>query len=279
MARRKQRIDQADIEQRIREGLGQGRGANYKPWLRVHDVPSQGVSSRIRGWKTGRVHDFLSLHELHYFYILEWSLFVTDIREQYPLLPVSETLEIAQQCGIRHPARPRTSDPIVMTTDFMITVRQSLGVVEQARTVKPLEMLSSERSLEKLEIERHYWQRREISWGIVTERDIPKELAENIAWLHPFLHHDALSLSEREIRRITIVLTQGVIEKKASLAALTASCDDRLGLLYPVCFSCAATSQEPKLDIGSIVRVVPITSKPLNNCCYFVFRERLISCF
>jgi hypothetical protein len=130
-------MTQALIEQRIREGRGQGRGADYKPWLMIRDVPSLGLSERIRGWKSARVHHLLSQLEVNYFYTLEWSTVVTDIREQYPLLPLSETKLIAKHCGISHPTSPKTSQPIVMTTDFLITVRQGMGVAEVARTVKP----------------------------------------------------------------------------------------------------------------------------------------------
>ena len=37
-----------------------GQGANYNPWLHIQDVPSQGLASRIKGWKTRRVHHLLS---------------------------------------------------------------------------------------------------------------------------------------------------------------------------------------------------------------------------
>jgi ABC-type multidrug transport system fused ATPase/permease subunit len=70
-------------------------------------VASQGLASRIKGWKTGRVHHLLSELETSYFYLLEWSLSVLDIREQFPLLPLEETLAIADQCGIAHPNDPR----------------------------------------------------------------------------------------------------------------------------------------------------------------------------
>lgn len=111
-----------NIEQRIKAGRGQGRGREYKPWLDVHDVPSLGKSTRVRGWTTGRVHHLLSLGEERYFYLLDWSEIVVDIREQYPLLPLDETLAIARRLGFVHPRHPRTKEPIVMTTDFLLTV-------------------------------------------------------------------------------------------------------------------------------------------------------------
>jgi hypothetical protein len=231
MAKRKRQTNQEVIEKRLKEGRGQGRGADYKPWLLIQDVPSQGLATRIKGWKTKRVHHFLSNLELSYFYVLEWSPVVFDIREQYPLLPLEETFAIAEQCGIRHPTDPKTKEPIVMTTDFFITLPRSIEVIEQARTLKTAKDLQSERTLEKLEIERRYWQNRDIDWGIVTEQEIPQALAKNVDWLHAFFRIEDLSpLSETEIRRIATALTLRMAQGNAVLTDLAAECDDKLGL-------------------------------------------------
>ncbi|WP_077849884.1 TnsA endonuclease N-terminal domain-containing protein [Clostridium puniceum] len=37
---------------------------------------------------------------------------VVDIREQYPLLPIEDTLAIALELGIKHPEDPQTHQPI-----------------------------------------------------------------------------------------------------------------------------------------------------------------------
>ena len=231
MAKRRRATNQITIDKRIHEGRGQGRGSDYKPWLLVQDVPSQGLATRIKGWKTKRVHHLLSNLELSYFYVLEWSLIVFDIREQYPLLPLEETLAIAEQCGIRHPTDPKTQEPVVMTTDFFITVPQSIEVIEQARTLKTAKDLQSERTLEKLEIERRYWHNRNIDWGIVTEQEIPQALTKNVDWLHAFFRIEDLSpLSESEISRIATALTLRMAQGNVVLTDLTAECDDQLGL-------------------------------------------------
>lgn len=80
-------IDQDAVARFESLGRGKGTGASYLPWLRVQDVPSQGLSTRIEGWKTGRIHHFLSELELMYYLAVVWSILVMDIREQYPLLP------------------------------------------------------------------------------------------------------------------------------------------------------------------------------------------------
>ena len=63
MARGRWEWTGAKFERYIKEGRGQGNGENYKPWITVSDFPSMGRSARSPGWKTNRVHHFLSDHE------------------------------------------------------------------------------------------------------------------------------------------------------------------------------------------------------------------------
>lgn len=77
-------------EKWIKEGRGSGRGINYKPWLLIQDVSSDGRSTRGLGSKIGREYHFLSDLERDYFYLTEYSDKKIDIREQFPLLPFEE---------------------------------------------------------------------------------------------------------------------------------------------------------------------------------------------
>ena len=183
MAKRKRTID---IEKLIKEGRGQGVGIEYKPWIRIQDVPSKGRSTRLKGIKTGRQHEFLSDMETNYFYILEYSNEVMDIREQFPLLPIEETLTIADELGIEHPQNPKTGEVIVMTTDFLVTLNNDDKCSDVARTIKSKDDLLNKRIIEKFEIERVYWERRKINWRIVTEEEIDKTIAHNISYVQGY---------------------------------------------------------------------------------------------
>jgi len=223
------------IQKLVREGRGQKELDEYLPWLTVRDVPSRGLSTRCKGWKTRRVHHVLSKLERKYFYILEWSKIVTDIREQFPLHPLVDTLAVAKQLAFEHPAIPnkdssKTLDPIVMTTDFLITVLIDGKRVERARTVKYAADLQSPRVLQKLEIERRYWEARQISWGIVTEHDIPTVFSDNIELLYPHRYMDEDSrYSRREIYSVATILTKSVQESTSSLRHIALDCDSTLG--------------------------------------------------
>ncbi|MBM7599480.1 hypothetical protein JOC34_001848 [Virgibacillus halotolerans] len=58
----------------------------YIPWLTIQNVSSKGRSTRLKGIKMTRQHEFLSGMERNYFYVLEYSNRVIDIREHFPLL-------------------------------------------------------------------------------------------------------------------------------------------------------------------------------------------------
>jgi hypothetical protein len=135
---------QQDIERYVAQGFGQGVGVDYKPWLRVQDVPSRGRSRKVHGLKTGRVHHVLSDLEPRYLVTLEFSERVVDIREQFPLLPVAPIQDVARQRSIRYPLYAGTTVPFVMTTDFVVTVKEGDGSVREfARTVKYADELTT----------------------------------------------------------------------------------------------------------------------------------------
>lgn len=69
-----------------------------------------------------------------------------------------------------------------MTRDFLVTKSNNNELVEVARTIKAKDKLFNKRILEKFEIERVYWERRNIDWGIVSEDEIDKIIANNISF-------------------------------------------------------------------------------------------------
>lgn len=213
------------IEKWIKEGRGSGIGVDYKPWLKIQDVSSNGRSTRLKGIKTNRQHEFLSDLERNYFYLTEFSNYIVDIREQFPLLPLEETIVIAGELGIDHPNDPQTGELIVLTTDFLLTVNKGKDVFEVARTIKMKDELLKERVLEKFEIEREYWKRRDIDWGIVTEEEIPKTMARNISYIHDYYNirdYDAFQeMNAQHIEDLSLSLMQRLLDNTSNIRKIT----------------------------------------------------------
>jgi hypothetical protein len=269
MAKRNRSVTPKSKERRRKQGRGLGNGKNYKPELLIQDVASIGLATRDRGWKTGRVHHFMSQLEWFFFYSLEWSRNVLDIREQFPLSP-EETLAIAKRLGIRHPADPRTKEPIVMTTDFVVTVGNPTHNTIVARTIKYESKLSSRRVMEKFEIERVYWTSRHVDWGIVTERDISREFADNVQWIH--FHRNLASLAPatgETVRKVEAYLAPKLFSNSTPLRILTDECDQILMLEQGTSLAVVRhLLANRRLEIDMKTRIQPekillLTNKPI----------------
>ena len=223
MAKRKRLLTEAAALKLWNGGRGQGDGATYQPWLTIHDVASRGLVSRIQGWRHQREHHLLSNGELSYFYQLEWSESVIDIREQFPLWPMDETRHIAATLGIKHPKPPFGKDFVTtMTSDFRITTADGRDVV---RTVKKSGELRKRRTIEKLEVERYYWENQGIDWGIVIAEEIPKTFVRNIHWVHPHLRFDPSPSWSEPYELIVAHFTTLVRERDAPLVRLAKEVD------------------------------------------------------
>lgn len=231
MAKRKRANTEKQTDKKKKEKRGEGQFNQYKPWLTIQDVASDGLSTRLVGKKTGRMHHLLSTLELNYFHILEWSDEIIDIREQYPL-DLSETIAIAQEINVCHPPRSDPKNPVVITTDFLLTLRQPIGTKEIARTIKYSKDLADRRILEKFEIERLYWQERKIDWGIVTELDINKILVKNLKWLYRYREIKSLPdlIDSKQISKLSEYMFQFVSEKQLALKSIAQNCDEKFSL-------------------------------------------------
>ena len=181
MASRKLGNSEAKNNKWIKEGRGSGQNADYKPWITVRDLPSDGRVHRVFGHKSQRTHHLLSDLELAVFLLLEWHQDVIQIREQFPL-EIETTSQIAREAGIVHPSQSGVKQ--YMSSDFLVNShdKQQPKFVLQA---KYAEALDDARTIEKLELERLYWKLKEVPWYLMTEQDIPQTVIKNIKWLYP----------------------------------------------------------------------------------------------
>lgn len=183
MGKRRYAMDEAKIARFLREGRGSGSGADYLPWLTIQDVPSSGRRSRVFTPLTGREHHLLSDIETSVFFVLHWNDAVLDLREQFPL-DRAETRLIAAELGVPHPRDPHTGVDTVMTLDLLVDVSAAAGSSCIPISCKSYEDLEDRRTLEKLEIERLYSQRRWGGWHLMTNRDYSKQYVQNLRWVH-----------------------------------------------------------------------------------------------
>ena len=162
-------------------------------------MSSLGRSHRWPGTKTQRLHHLLSDLELAIFLTLDRSFHVWDIREQYPMR-VEDTLRISEKYGLPH-ARYQ-GIPQILTSDFMVDFAdpQRPTIAIQAKYSADLQKPNV---IERLELERRYWQEKGVPWFIVTEREVSREAFANIQWLYPAQAEG--SLDESQLAQYVVV--------------------------------------------------------------------------
>ena len=183
MAARRKLEKLADFQRALKQGYGLGEGPTYIPWIRVQDVKSCGNSGKIEGIKSGRAHHTLSEQESCFFYLAEFSDSVIDIREQFPLLPLSHSVRVSDLLEVKHPQHPISKDPIIMTTDFLLTCKDEKKLWYEAVCVKPSEKLSDKRVAEKLDIERVWWEMLGVPFHIFSMTELNQIKSKNIQWI------------------------------------------------------------------------------------------------
>jgi len=193
----------------LKEGRGDGRNSEYKPWLTIRDLPSQGRSHRVFGHKALRTHHLFSDLELAVFLLFEWQEDVTEIREQFPL-QINLTREIAEKHGIPHPAM--SGVPQYMSSDFLVDTSRS-DEPRFALQAKYSSELQKPRVIEKLELERRYWEHKGVPWRLITEKEIPSTVVANIKWLYPAQRDD---ISELDLALRTDFYSHHFAQSKAA---------------------------------------------------------------
>ncbi|PTA48641.1 heteromeric transposase endonuclease subunit TnsA [Shewanella morhuae] len=188
MASRLKGCSEQQFAKWIKEGRGSGLHADYKPWLTVRDFPSLGRVHRVFGHKSQRTHHLFSDIELSVFLMLEWHCEVSQIREQFPL-ERDITRQLASDAGIKHPNIAGVDQ--YMSSDFLVdsTDEEEPRFVLQA---KHSSALSDVRTVEKVELERLYWQEKTLPWYLITEQDVPDVVTSNIKWLYSAQREEAL---------------------------------------------------------------------------------------
>lgn len=168
------------------EGRGTGEKENYKPWIRCRECNSTGTCVEVSDWKHGRMMQFLSQGEYMQYLILRWNDNVIDIREQYPL-DRRETIRIADDLGVQHPST--REGRVIMTTDLLVTFVDDFGKEKyKAYTVKAnrsdvfgdISKKTVQRCVEKMQIEKHYWNSKGVEFHIVFKDSMNEVLASNI---------------------------------------------------------------------------------------------------
>lgn len=194
--------------------MGMGSGVDYKPYITTSEFNSQGTTSVIRDWKTGRGVHCLSQGEMLLYYILRWDDTNIDIQEQFPL-DFESTCSVAVSMNIHPPKDTMTTDMVVTKTNGDII----------AYSVKASNNLNR-RQLELLCIEKQYWLNKGAAYHLIYKNDLNKILASNIRLVTEFYDSsyvfDTISAIKHKIaiKEISIDMESQLIDTGTLLSLL-----------------------------------------------------------
>lgn len=154
---------EAYLRRKIARGRGCGSGAAYLPWYTTREIPSKGTSDTPTSIRLGRRFELLSEYETLYFHLLERRPVVVDVREQFPILEIAETLRLAAQFGLPHKRKGRFPEPY--TIDFLVTELIGGRQVHRAASIKPPDFELDGADAAKLHIEQAWCRSRGIEWA------------------------------------------------------------------------------------------------------------------
>lgn len=151
----------------------------YKSAIKVSDFSSKGTVSRVFSKKTGRVHHLLSVLETNVFTLLDFNKNIIDINEHYELYDVRELID---DLDIDFSSfKDKNKNDYKISTTFLITLKNNEKVAISCKNYS--ELYKNNVQL-YLEIQRRYWKRKNIEWGIITNKDINEIKLKNIKWLN-----------------------------------------------------------------------------------------------
>lgn len=184
------------LRARIKRGRGIGEGPNYLPWLKVHDVPSEGTSLKSHGILTGRTHHGLSSLEATYLFLMERRSSVLDVREQWPIFDIDRTIELCAELGVRHQYRKGFPEPF--TIDLMITEEDGDSRRYRAASIKTPEDAADPAVRLRLAVEERWCRERGIPWTLVDTSGFSKTLLEVLRFMRVWSLHRYEPSPERE---------------------------------------------------------------------------------
>jgi TnsA endonuclease C terminal./TnsA endonuclease N terminal. len=206
----------------LSENRGAGNFDTYKPWLTIQDFPSKGRVSRLKGWKSHRIHHFFSDIQTRCFYLFEWNDDIVDIREHFPLLDLVEVLK--DNKDLKQDFFNLQDPPYILTTTFLLTLKDNTVV---ARAIKSSTDLGKKSVLERLEIERRYWKAKNINFAVITEKEISMVLVKNIEWIHQSLDtYEERGLSVEALKVYSHTLIDKINNSKCSIRKITNDIDN-----------------------------------------------------
>ena len=194
--------------------------------LKVTTFSSKGRATRIFGYKTKRIHHLQSDNQLRVFLLLEWNDIVKNIEENVELKDLEIIIDNVEDLRLDKFSDKETGQLYQLHTNFLVTTKRNNVEEQVAISVKALSEIERRTVIEKMEIERRFWKNKSIPFYVVTEKEINKQLVDNIKWVRETLIDKSIE-NKRELAEHLYYFLQE--NKQEKLIDVLAEFDDNVG--------------------------------------------------
>lgn len=226
---------QGDIEKALLR-VTLSDGAEYRSGTSVRDFNSRGVCNRVKDLRTGRVRDLFSNGEYWFQEYVAFDNRIIHAEEQWPILPISETVAIAAELGVDHPGASRGVNKEVRT-DMRIALRPAPRariqeiVIEVKDSPHHYEGPKGERALEKRRIVEVWCQAHDKRFLVLYKTAIPRDLLKNLQWLRYGQHRSKLHIGRDKLVLFAKVFRSNwTCDSKATLDMLASKTAEHLAI-------------------------------------------------
>lgn len=153
------------LHRALKKGRGVGSFDSYRPWVQKSDFGSKGSATTVQGIVVPRLHHVLSDLEHIYLMLLERQPTVVDIREQWPILHINQTLALCEELGVPH--RYENEAPVPFTIDFLVTTEVDGKRTYSAKSIKTPMDANKPAIRRRLAVEHKWCESKGVSWVLV----------------------------------------------------------------------------------------------------------------
>lgn len=223
---------------------------------------SKGRATRIYGYKTKRIHHLQSDNQLRLFLLLEWNDMVKNIEENVELKDLEIVIDNVEDLRLDKFSDKETGQLYQLHTNFLVTTKRDNVEEQVAISVKALSEIERRTVIEKIEIERRFWKNKSIPFYVVTEKEINKQLVDNIKWVRETLIDKSIE-NKRELAEQLYYFLQENKQKKLNyvLAEFNENFGAKRGTAlfifrYLIGIKEIAVDMEKSIDLNEIISVL-----------------------
>lgn len=162
--------------------------------LKVTTFSSKGRVSRVCSYKCkDKVVHLQSDNQMRLFMMFEWDDSIKNIEVNVEIHNIEQILNDIDNLKLYKFRDKGTGELFQLHTNFLVLLKSNDGIEKQiAISVKSVSELERKVVVEKLEIERRYWEAKGIRFAVITEKEIDKQFVNNIMWVRDTISDKSL---------------------------------------------------------------------------------------